>query len=363
MKQLIWKFTLAALCMVIFLAVGTGSCQALPRNEITSFHYSTYKDGDRNWLKIEIGLDRDKLDFEVSANPDRQNQLWVLMKNTDSGDVKKDIGLDRKIARYMTFRKKNKKDLQVMVAVDKSLDEQECRVYLSPPDKKIKETRLVIEIADSKAPEPVKDEKTNLPEDEILNNVAGATIVVDAGHGGSDTGAIGPNYLKEKDVTLNIALEMCRILKGNGARVLMSRYTDVDVFGPYATDRQELQARVDVAHNDPLSDIFVSIHCNAFTSPEANGTGTYYYPHSYNDSALAQFIQSEMVQATGLRDRGISSARFYVLRNSRIPAVLVETAFISNPHEEQMLSESRCQHAMALAICRGINAYFGNRIK
>ena len=71
----------------------------------------------------------------------------------------------------------------------------------------------------------------------------------------------------------------------------------------------------------------------------------------------------EMVHSTGLRDRGITSARFYVLRNSRVPATLVETAFITNPYEESMLANVRCQYTMAKAICRGINNYFRDTLR
>lgn len=363
MKGIICRLLIVVCCVLGILGAAQLSCQAASSHEIEAFHYKTFKDGDRKWLRIELGLNNDDLEYEVKENPDKPYQLLILMKNTKRGDVNKNIGLDRKIARYMTLTPSGKKDLQIMIAVDSSLAEHEYKVYTQKADKKAKKPyRLIIEIAADGAKSSVKVDKPDVPEDELLPEVSGHTVVVDAGHGGSDSGAIGPSMLKEKNVTLNIALEVSRILQENGARVVMSRYKDVDVFGPYATDKQELQARVDVGRRDPSVEIFVSIHCNAFTNSEANGTGTYFYPHSSRDAMLAQHIQSEMVRATGLKDRGINSARFYVLRNSRMPATLVETAFISNPNEERMLANVHCQHTMALAICRGINNYFRNII-
>ena len=364
MKGILCRLFIVVCCAIGFLGMNSGSCQAAPSHKVESFHYKSYKDGDRDWLKIEIGLSRDNLEYEVSDNPDKPNQLLVLMKNTKPGEIKKNIGLDRKIARYMTVREKNKNDLQIMIATDGDLATHEYKVYTVEKDKKTRKPyRLVIEIAGDEG-KPVDTKPVpDIPEDELMDSVAGHTIVLDPGHGGTDNGASGPSLLREKDVTLSISLEAARILRENGARVLMTRFTDVDVFGPVATDKQELQARVDVARRDPSVEMFVSVHCNAFTNSEANGTGTYFYPHSSRDAMLAQYIQNEMVHSTGLRDRGITSARFYVLRNSRVPATLVETAFITNPYEESMLANVRCQYTMAKAICRGINNYFRDTLR
>ncbi|WP_085022212.1 N-acetylmuramoyl-L-alanine amidase [Anaerovibrio sp. JC8] len=336
-----------------FIGLGSVPAQAAVNHTLNYFHYNTFKDDDgRNWVRIEMGMNKGELEYEVSENPDRPYHLILTLKNTNRGDVKKNIGLDRKIARYMTL-KNDHRDMVVTLAVTDSLSDHEYKVYTAEADRKAKKPyRLVIEVAADKGAQH------KALGDESLEGVEGFTVVVDAGHGGSDTGAIGPSYVREKDVTLNIALDVARILEANGVNVVMTRTTDVDVYGPNATDKQELQARVNVSRRHPEADIFVSIHCNAFTNSSARGTGTYYYAHGYRDSLLAQQIQDEMVAATGLRDRGINQARFYVLRNSWIPATLVETAFISNPYEENMLASAEMQHTMALAICKGISNYF-----
>ena len=351
-----WCRLLIVICCVLGI-MGTGSltAQAAVNHTLNYFRYNNFNDDDgRNWVRIEMGMNKGDLEYEVSQNPDKPFQLIIKMNNTNRGDVKKNIGLDRKIARYMTLKNENK-DMVATIAVTDSLEDHEYKVYIAEADKKAKKPyRLVVEIAADKGSpnKAIGDEK--------LYGVEGRTVVIDPGHGGSDSGAIGPSYVKEKNVTLNISLDVARILENNGVNVVMTRTTDVDVYGPDATDKQELQARVNVSRRHPEADIFVSIHCNAFTNSSAHGTGTYYYGHSSRDSLLAQLIQDEMVAATGLYDRGIHSANFYVLRNSWIPATLVETAFISNPYEENMLASAEVQHTMALAICKGISNYFQN---
>ena len=190
-------------------------------------------------------------------------------------------------------------------------------------------------------------------------NVKNKIITIDPGHGGSDSGAVGPNGYTEKEGAFTISQKVASILNQSGAKVVMTRDSDVDVYGPNASARNELQARVDVG-NRVNSDIFVSIHCNAFVNPAANGTQTFYYGSSYQGQRLAQNIQEKMIEANGLRDRGISTCNFYVVKHSYMPAVLIETAFITNYDEEALLSDDEWQTTMAKAIAEGINEYFSN---
>lgn len=182
-------------------------------------------------------------------------------------------------------------------------------------------------------------------------------IVLDPGHGGSDSGAVGSNKTLEKNVTLAISQEVGKLLEQNGAKVQMTRTEDRDVFGPDATAAQELQARIDVA-NKEKANLFVSIHINAFSNPQANGTSTYYYPKTTGDIRLASFIQDGMAAQIGLLDRGEIPARFYVLRKAEMPAALAEVAFISNPNEERLLNDPKFIKKAALGIYNGIAKYF-----
>ena len=200
---------------------------------------------------------------------------------------------------------------------------------------------------------------TPVASDVALSNVKNKIITIDPGHGGSDSGAVGPNGYTEKEGAFAISQKVASILNQSGAKVVMTRDSDVDVYGPNASARNELQARVDVGNN-ANSDIFVSIHCNAFVNPAANGTQTFYYGSSYQGQRLAQSIQEKMIEANGLRDRGISTCNFYVVKHSYMPAVLIETAFITNYDEEALLSDDEWQTTMAKAIAEGINEYFSN---
>ena len=187
--------------------------------------------------------------------------------------------------------------------------------------------------------------------------LAGKIIVLDPGHGGSDPGAIGLNNTYEANVTLNVASELRRLLEKNGTKVIMTRTTNRDVFGPNASATQELQARCDVA-KEAKADLFVSIHTNSFSNRSVGGTSTYYYPKTTGDVRLADFIQKELSTQTCLLDRGTNPARFYVLKYADMPAVLLELAFISNPVEEKLLTDEEFIKKTALGIYNGLVKYY-----
>ncbi len=188
--------------------------------------------------------------------------------------------------------------------------------------------------------------------------VQGKVIVVDPGHGGSDSGAIGPDGIMEKNVTLAVSQKLATLLRANGAKVVMTRNTDRDVYAPNCTAREELQARVDVAENTPHASTFICIHANSFIHPSAHGTETFYYYKSSRSHLLATDIQKALVQANHLSNRGVSTANFYVLKHNSIPSVLIELAFISNPKEEKLLNTPSFQNVLAHGICSGINKYY-----
>jgi N-acetylmuramoyl-L-alanine amidase len=182
-------------------------------------------------------------------------------------------------------------------------------------------------------------------------------IVLDPGHGGSDSGAIGAGKTTEKNLALTISQEVRKLLEKSGAKVVMTRTEDRDVYQPNATAAQELQARADIA-NKAGANLFVSVHINSFTSPDANGTAIYYYPKTTGDIRLARFVHDGMIQQMGLFDRGNIPARFYVLKHTDMPAVLAEVAFVSNPAEEKLLNDPNFRKKAALGIYNGIAKYF-----
>jgi len=174
-------------------------------------------------------------------------------------------------------------------------------------------------------------------------------IVLDPGHGGKDPGAVGSGGTKEKDVALAVALKVAEKLRQAGVEVKLSRSSDIFL---------DLQPRCDIA-NSSGAQYFVSIHCNAATNRGAHGTETYCYRFGGQGEVLAKAIQDELIAVTGRANRGVKAANFHVLRNTNMPAVLTELAFISNPKEEQLLSSPSFQEKCANAIVKGIGKVFG----
>jgi len=212
-------------------------------------------------------------------------------------------------------------------------------------------------------------------------------IVIDAGHGGKDPGAIGAKGLKEKDVNLDVAKRLKKVLEEKGLDVIMTRDTDVFL---------TLSRRVCIA-NGSRADLFVSIHANASGYRQANGFEVYYFDfedslpraissaenstlgydsnnfhknasfsskvilwdllytqNRLDSQALANILCQEAKRYLGVRMRGVKRARFYVIKNTRSPAVLVETGFLSNSEEERKLSYGWYRQQVAESIASGI---------
>ena len=174
-------------------------------------------------------------------------------------------------------------------------------------------------------------------------SIKGLTIVVDAGHGGHDSGAPGQKSL-EKTHALDIAKRLKKYLQNMGAKVLMTRDDDTFI---------SLEGRVSYA-NSHKADIFISCHLNSYTGSSA-GTETYYYtPQSKN---LAYEVQKSLDAASGLPNRGVKSARFYVIRHTTMPSVLTESCFISNPQEEALVMQPSYRDKLARGMAQGIANY------
>lgn len=188
----------------------------------------------------------------------------------------------------------------------------------------------------------------------------GKIIALDAGHGGSDTGAIGPTGVTEKGVTLRVAKALQKLLQAEGATVLMTRTTDTEVSPKKAnaSDVEELQARCDVG-NDGNADIFISMHMDSFTNSTPSGTTGYYYTKGSKASQrLAQYVSEGVVTALGTGNRGTKSCNFYVVKHTDMPATLVEMAFISNDKEEKLMNSETGINRAAEGILNGLRRFF-----
>ncbi|MDD5686690.1 MAG: N-acetylmuramoyl-L-alanine amidase [Elusimicrobia bacterium] len=216
-------------------------------------------------------------------------------------------------------------------------------------------------------------------------------IVIDAGHGGEDPGAIGPRDTKEKDINLSVAKRLAEVLKENGYEVYMTR--EDDTFIPLS-DRTKFANKV-------MADLFISIHCNASISNNTSGFEIYFLSEKASDSAaeavanmensviamekhnavvkgdIGKLLRSMAVNEfmnessslcgvinkevctnfENLCSLGIKQANFYVLRGATMPAILVEIAFLSNVKEEKLLNQKKFQKKMVQSIFNGIELY------
>ncbi len=219
------------------------------------------------------------------------------------------------------------------------------------------------------------------------------TVVIDAGHGGEDRGAVGPSGVAEKDVVLGVAQALARRLRDRGLRVVLTRSSDVAL---------PLVDRTQIANRE-RADLFISLHANASPAGPAWGAETYFLHLDATDEAarnlaafesdatglrargasgemlemllwdmaqqqyleessrLADTVQRELNELLGTRDRGVKQANFLVLRGATMPAVLIELGFLSNPTEERKLRQADVQANMAEAIARAVFAFRDQR--
>jgi len=226
---------------------------------------------------------------------------------------------------------------------------------------------------------------------DTLNNTASLkTIIIDAGHGGKDPGAIGPTGLKEKSMTLDIAQRLKKLLKDSYKNISIVMVRDEDKY-------VSLKERTQLANKYPNA-IFISIHCNASHNKESKGMETYFLSTAKTDweravearenssltfdlpenekkgldfilwdlaqneflsesSLLAEKIQTEYEVKSNVSSRGLKQAGFFVLKGNYMPAVLVETAFISNKSEEKKLKEQSFRQEIAQLVFTGIRKF------
>ncbi len=198
---------------------------------------------------------------------------------------------------------------------------------------------------------------------EALSTVlAGRLIVVDPGHGGIDTGARSSSGTLEKDITLEVSKRLAEMLGQAGAAVILTRECDMWLADPDAPHkkRSDLIKRVDIANRNN-ADVFISIHVNNFIYDRGSrGAQTFSHPGSEESKILSEFIQNELARVlrnTNRRPKQID----YFIRHSKVPAVIVEIGFLSNPAEERLLLDSAYQSKMAFAIYCGLVRYFADR--
>ena len=175
------------------------------------------------------------------------------------------------------------------------------------------------------------------------------SVVIDPGHGGPDPGAIGIGGIRESDVVLEVSKIVTKLLTEKGVKVMLTRKKEVDL---------DLPPRVAFANNSD-ADIFVSIHANASRGKrrDINGLETFYFK-GWRGRLLAKRIQKQILRVSpGSPDRGVKQGRFYVIKNTRMPAVLVEIGFLTGRLDARRLEKSAHRKRIAFAIAKGILEY------
>lgn len=191
------------------------------------------------------------------------------------------------------------------------------------------------------------------------------TVIIDAGHGGFDGGAVANDGTVEKDINLNISLMLCDMLKYSGYNVIMTRTDDTatdDILTAKIPSRKksDLQNRLKLMDDNPDA-VYVSIHLNKFTTSAANGAQVFYSGNFSESAALGEYIQSSIVsklqpENNRVIKKGTSST--YLLYNAKVPAVIVECGFLSNTSELIKLKDEKYQSKMAFCIACGISDFF-----
>ncbi|MDY3845943.1 MAG: N-acetylmuramoyl-L-alanine amidase [Eubacteriales bacterium] len=199
------------------------------------------------------------------------------------------------------------------------------------------------------------------------NNVSEYTVIIDAGHGGEDCGAIGTNGVYEKDINFSVACNLRDMLTLAGVKVIMTRTEDKLLY----TEAQnikgqrkmyDLRNRLTVSNDNPDA-LFVSIHMNNFSSPSCHGLQVYYSKNTQGSKKLAEYIQNsvcENIQTDNKRKIKAASSDIYLLDRAKSDSVLVECGFLSNPDECEKLCDKDYQRKLSFSLFCGIIEFIEN---
>lgn len=185
-------------------------------------------------------------------------------------------------------------------------------------------------------------------------------IVIDAGHGGFDPGKVASDGVTEKTINLSIADKLSSFLEQGGAIIRTTRVEDSSLS---ESKRQDLKNRVEIANNSK-ADLFISIHQNSFPKSNVKGAQVFYYKGSEEGKRLASFIQSRLKEVVDIDNERIAKANdnYYVLKQIKIPSVIVECGFLSNSVEHDKLMSEEYQEKLAWAIYMGVLDYFSEGV-
>ena len=263
--------------------------------KLTQIRWAYHTDAVTGASSLRLVLDASgPVDVAAIISGTPAPHLVINVKNGVPGNIADSTPLDGRIADAVRVAAVDDQNSVITVDMPLMIDDCDYKVFTLPADLTVgKPFRVVVDINKPLPP----------PTFYFTAGLKNKVIVLDPGHGGTDPGAIGLGGTTEKSVNLPVALKVKALLEQAGAKVLMTRETDVDVFGPNDSAVDELNARASVANSHKV-DLFLSIHANAAYSRTVGGTATYYYQKTRYDAILAQDIQASVEQSIGLADRG-----------------------------------------------------------
>lgn len=191
-------------------------------------------------------------------------------------------------------------------------------------------------------------------------------IIIDAGHGGRDPGAVGENGAIEKEINLSIAKKLKAYLEENGNTCIMIREVDEGLYSEADSNKKsrDMKSRKDMIKSNN-ADFFISIHLNSFPQSKYYGAQVFYYSEDEKSKKFAQVMQSELIRVLnrGNKREEKPSNTYYILKENPVPSILVECGFLSNPEEEMLLQEEEYQNKIAWALYCGITRYINESKK
>lgn len=369
LRKIFQSFSLLLIFTVVIFETAEA---AKATSSLTNIHV---RDLDEDTLRISINCKGNVKEEDIKTSVEGK-LLLIDIDNTTPGRVNNSIASNRNDAtnsvKKISVNEQELNRTRIKALMTIPIDEDSYSVKIQSNGKIIidvakptveKKSSGKIDLAryyELRKPTGTSSSREYTPaENYTVNNPNGRIIVIDAGHGGSDSGAVGPSGVSEKSVTLAVALKVERLLLEEGINVIMTRRTDIDVASASASNAAELQSRVN--YSPPNTDAFISIHCNAFSSPSSRGMETYYYSGSPQSRRLAELLNEELLRYGGLSNRGVKTANFYVLKHSNCPASLIELAFITNYEEERLLADDSYQNSLAQAISNAVKRFLNEQ--
>ena len=373
---------LFTMILLLLLPLGMPTQAASSGASMTNLRWTSRNDGNPPFVRIAMDVTK-AVKAEAAIDEEGKN-FELVLKNTSMGNVNDQYDMDSRAIDFATVSEKDG-DTYLDVALTKPQTMNNIHVFALRPDAKAgKPHRVVVDIPIIGAKQTyTKPAATSKPwgnknsaskvdaapavkyqnvSQEAKGVLKGKIICIDPGHGGTDVGAVGHlggTEIYEKNITLSIALPLRDMLTSAGAKVVMTRTTDKDVYGPWADADPELQARCDVANN-ANADAFLSIHIDSFSNGSVDGVTAYYYAKTSKDLLLAQMMHQATMDSLAIPDRGVRSNNLYVNVNTNMPSVLMEMGYISNPHRLQMLTSTWGPKTIAKSLFNGFVNYFSS---